>query len=109
MIEDKIKRKLKSEQGTSIFFGLLLFLAASILSVVMINGAVTTVKRVASDRKTEQNYLSCSSAAKLLRDKFENTTITRTTVIRNYENKRPGNSYTTTDVTWTTGTENDNS
>lgn len=81
MLKDLIKKKLKSEQGTSIFFGLLLFLAASILSVVIINGASTTVKRVVSDKKTEQNYLACSSAAKLLQEKIENTVITKTTVI----------------------------
>ena len=103
MLKEKIKRKLSSRQGTSIFFGLLLFLAASILSVVIINGAVTTVKRVASDRKTEQNYLSCSSAAKLLREKIEQTTITQTTVVRSAEGG------TETTVTWTTGTENANS
>ncbi|MFR2214322.1 MAG: hypothetical protein ACLS61_11220 [Ruminococcus sp.] len=49
---------MQSEQGTSIFFGLLLFLTASILSVVMLEGAVTTVKTVASDRESEQNQLS---------------------------------------------------
>ena len=41
MLREKIRKKLKSEQGTSIFFGLLLFLVASILSVVMLEGAVT--------------------------------------------------------------------
>ena len=71
MRKDKIKKKIKSQQGTSIFFGLLLFLVASMLSIVIINGAVTTVKRVASDKKIEQNYLACSSAAKLLQKKIE--------------------------------------
>ena len=68
MLREKIRKKLKSEQGTSIFFGLLLFLVASILSVVMLEGAVTTVKTVASDRESEQNQLSCTSAAQVLRD-----------------------------------------
>ena len=65
MLREKIRKKLKSEQGTSIFFGLLLFLVASILSVVMLEGAVTTVKTVASDRESEQNQLSCTSDAKV--------------------------------------------
>ena len=43
MLREKIRKKLKSEQGTSIFFGLLLFLVASILSVVMLEGAVTWI------------------------------------------------------------------
>ena len=72
MLREKIRKKLKSEQGTSIFFGLLLFLVASILSVVMLEGAVTTVKTVASDRESEQNQLSCTSAAQVLRDSITN-------------------------------------
>ena len=75
MIEDKIKRKLRSNKGTSIFFGLLLFLVASILCTIMLNASVTTVKRVESDKKAEQNYLTCSSAAKLLRDAIANIEI----------------------------------
>ena len=73
----KIRKKLNSTNGTSIFFGILFFMIASILSIVMLNGAVTAVKSVQSDRQAEQNYLTCSSAAKLLRDEIEKTAITR--------------------------------
>lgn len=72
MLKRRIKEKMQSEQGTSIFFGLLLFLTASILSVVILEGAVTTVKTVASDRTSEQNQLACTSAAQLLRDSIVN-------------------------------------
>lgn len=75
MLKKKINRKLKSEKGTSIFFGLLLFMVASMVSVMILNGAVTAVKRVESDRKAEQNYLVCSSAARMLRDVIENSVI----------------------------------
>nr|WP_295309180.1 hypothetical protein [uncultured Blautia sp.] len=75
MIRNKIKKKLQSKQGTSIFFGLLLFLIASILSTVMLSASVTAVKSVESDRKTEQSYLTCSSAAKMLRDAIQNTCV----------------------------------
>lgn len=104
MRKDKIKKKIKSQQGTSIFFGLLLFLVASMLSIVIINGAVTTVKRVASDKKIEQNYLACSSAAKLLQKKIENTTITKTTVITS-----KGTNSAPPEITWKDGVENENS
>ena len=84
MLKEKINQKLKSEKGTSIFFGLLLFLVASVVSVVILEGAVTTVKRVESDRKAEQNYLTCSSAAKLLRDEIANSKVAQiTTVTKN--------------------------
>lgn len=75
MLKKKINKKLKSQEGTSIFFGLLLFLVASVVSVVILDGAVTAMKRVESDRKAEQNYLTCSSAAKLLRDAIENSSV----------------------------------
>ena len=81
MLVKKIQKKLKSNQGTSIFFGLLLFLVASILSAVMLSASVTAVKRVESDRKAEQNYLTCSSAAKLLRDAIESTEIEKVTTV----------------------------
>lgn len=75
IIGNRIKNKLKSNKGTSIFFGLLLFLVAAILSTVMLSASVTTVKRVESDKKIEQNYLTCSSAAKLLRDAIVGTSV----------------------------------
>ena len=82
MLREKIRKKLKSEQGTSIFFGLLLFLVASILSVVMLEGAVTTVKTVASDRESEQNQLSCTSAAQVLRDSITNIKLSATVTVK---------------------------
>ena len=75
---EKINKKLRSRQGTSIFFGILFFLIASILSIVMLNGAVTAVKSVQSDRQAEQNFLTCSSAAKTLRDAITDIKVTRT-------------------------------
>ena len=84
MKEDRTLQKLRSTQGTSIFFGILFFLIASILSIVMLNGAVTAVKNVQSDRKNEQSFLTCSSAAKTLRDLITETKVicTRQTEIQ---------------------------
>ena len=98
MLKEKIIKKLNSRRGTSIFFGLLLFLAASILSVVIINGAVTTVKRVTSDKKAEQNYLTCSSAARILQDAIINSKVIRTVT----ETRITGTSETSTktETTW---------
>lgn len=98
MLKEKIIKKLNSRRGTSIFFGLLLFLAASILSVVIINGAVTTVKRVTSDKKAEQNYLTCSSAARILQDAIINSKVIRTVT----ETRTTGTSGTSTEIetTW---------
>ena len=104
MIGNRIKKKLKSNKGTSIFFGLLLFLVASILCTVMINASVTTVKRVESDKKAEQNYLTCSSAAKLLRDSIANIEIKKvTTVVENVSNNTIVSSNET--AVWSAGTK----
>lgn len=87
---EKINKKLGSTQGTSIFFGILFFMIASILSIVMLNGAVTAVKSVQSDRQAEQNFLTCSSAAKTLRDAITETKVTRVkTVITKMNNQEP--------------------
>lgn len=85
-----IIKKVTSTQGTSIFFGLLFFMIASVLSIVMLDGAVTAIKNVESDRRTEQNFLTCSSAAKTLRDAVMDICITKVqtvTVSGNTENK----------------------
>ena len=86
MLKERFRKKWKSTQGTSILFGLLLFLIASILSIVMLNGALTAVKSVASDRKAEQNFLTCSSAAKTLRDAITDTCVIQTRKIIFNEN-----------------------
>ena len=97
MLKKKINRKLKSEKGASIFFGLLLFMVVSVVSVVILDGAVTAVKRVESDRQAEQNYLTCSSAAKLLRDAIENSSIKwQRKVSLDYK----GNETGTPEITW---------
>ena len=72
MLKRRIKENCNLNRVPPIFFGLLLFLAASILSVVILEGAVTAVKTVASDRTSEQNQLACTSAAQLLRDSIVN-------------------------------------
>ena len=69
MLREKIRKKLKSEQGTSIFFGLLLFLVASILSVVMLEGAVTTVKTVAPELRDSITNIKLSATVTVKKDK----------------------------------------
>ena len=107
-----IKGKLNSRKGTSIFFGLLLFLAASILSAVMISAATTTIKRVESDRKVEQNYLTCSSAATMLRDGIIGTEIKYVQKeILEYTKQWPWGNYTQTgsskDTSWSNAAKTD--
>ncbi len=101
---EKMNKKLRSRQGTSIFFGILFFLIASILSIVMLNGAVTAVKSVQSDRKAEQNFLTCSSAAKTLRDAITDMKITRT-----QRTKYQGSKATSEEPVWTVASRSETS
>ncbi len=93
--------KLVSEQGTSIFFGILFFMIAAILSIVMLSGAVTTVKAVHSDREAEQNYLTCSSAAKTVCDAITKTKVvcTEKVVVTETKTGRKGSKTETTTTT----------
>ena len=72
-----IKRKLNYNQGISIFFGLFLFLVASVLSAVMLEGALTAMKSVEAGRTAEQNYLTSASAAKTIGKAITETKIVR--------------------------------
>lgn len=104
--------KLVSEQGTSIFFGILFFMIAAILSIVMLSGAVTTVKAVHSDREAEQNYLTCSSAAKTVCDAITKTKVICTEKVVVTETKKGiggGKLNTTTSTTtdWSTAKTED--
>lgn len=72
-----IKRKLNSTQGISIFFGLFLFLVASVLSAVMLEGALTAIKSVEAGREAEQSYLTSASAAKTIGKAIIETRIVR--------------------------------
>ena len=99
---ERIKKKLHSQSGASFLFALLAFLVAAVVSVTIISAAVTTVRRVNSDREAQQAQLTLDSAAQLVRDEMEETkyiittTKTETTTTTIEEN---GTSTSTTDVT----------
>lgn len=72
----QVKAKLHSQRGVSILFALLLFLVASMVSVVILDAAVTSAYRIHDDREEEQQYLAVSSAGTLLRDVLQSTICT---------------------------------
>lgn len=83
----RIREKLNSQSGVSFLLALLAFLVAAMVSVTIVAAAVTTVKRVNSDRESQQAQLTLISAAQLVRDEMEETryiittTTTETTTI----------------------------
>ena len=75
-----IKQKLKSENGASFLLALLAFLVAAMVCVTIITAATSSVKRVHSDRESQQMQLAITSAAQLVRDTMEETKYSITTV-----------------------------
>ena len=68
-----IKQKLKSENGASFLLALLAFLVAAMVCATIITAATSSVKRVHSDRESQQMQLAISSAAQLVRDTMGET------------------------------------
>jgi len=75
-----IKQKLKSENGASFLLALLAFLVAAMVCVTIITAATSSVKRVHSDRESQQMQLAITSAAQLVRDTMGETQYRITTV-----------------------------
>ena len=69
-------KKLKQQQGATIFMALLLLLAATVVSVAILTAATTAAHHLENDRASQQAYLTVSSAAELLRDDIENSAYT---------------------------------
>lgn len=61
-------QRLRSERGATILMALLLVLVAVMVSALILSSAVNAVRRVKSDRDAQQDYLTVSSAAELIRD-----------------------------------------
>ena len=68
-----VKNKLKSENGVSILFALLLLIVVTMVSVTMVSASVTAVKRTHSKKYNEQNSILLDSAALLLKDNIPRT------------------------------------
>ena len=69
----KVKNKLKSENGVSILFALLLLIVVAMVSVTMVSASITAVKRTHSRKNNEQNSILLDSAALLLKDNIPRT------------------------------------
>ena len=85
----QIRQKLHSRRGASLLFALLLFLVASMVSITILNAALTAAKRLKDDRAQEQEYLTLSSAARLVAKSLSESSVviteTRVTVDGTFE------------------------
>lgn len=66
-----VRQKLHSQRGASVVMALMFFLICLMVGGVMLTAASANAGRLSHLRKNEQAYLSLSSAARLLRDDFE--------------------------------------
>ncbi len=66
-----LRQKLNSQRGASILIAMVFFLLCLTVGAVVLTAATANAGRLASRRQEEQNYLTVSSAARLLRDGLE--------------------------------------
>ena len=69
-MKDKMRRKLKSQRGASIVIAMVVFIIVSMISLVIVQAALTNAARVKTQSESEQGYLNVKSAAKLLEEEI---------------------------------------
>ena len=84
--------KLHDRRGASLLMALLLLLLATMVSVVILTAVSSAARHLSRDREAQQNYLTVSSAAELLRSGIKGAKYTRTeTVTYTYDYDAEGN------------------
>ena len=68
---------MKNNSGATILMALLLLLLASVISALILTAATNAAHHLRNDRKAQQNYLTVSSAAELIRDSILQESYTR--------------------------------
>lgn len=64
-------RKCSQDRGATFVFSLVVFLIATIISMTLVNGALTSAENAGDLRESQQEFLSVSSAAQLFRAAVE--------------------------------------
>ena len=103
----KIFFKLNSNQGASLLIALLVFLVASMVSVVIVSASLTAVKRVRDDQDEIANQLAVNSAARLVADCITESgfTVTKTTTTLPAPDENPNPSPTSNETLSYVGAE----
>ena len=82
---------MKNNSGATILMALLLILLATAVGAAVLTAAVSAARHLRSDREAQQNYLTVSSAAELIRDSITGQTYQRTlTEIHTFKEKEDG-------------------
>lgn len=77
---NNMMKKLRSDKGASITFGLLLFMVCAVLCTVIIVAATTASGRLANMAEADQRYYSVTSACGLLEELLDEQEVTVVTV-----------------------------
>ena len=102
-------KRLKNNSGATILMALLLILLATAVGAAVLTAAVSAARHLRSDREAQQNYLTVSSAAELIRDsiagdKYERTMTETHTALRDADGTITGENVSySTNVTNPTG------
>lgn len=75
-------KKVKNNSGATILMALLLILLATAVGAAVLTAAVSAARHLRSDREAQQNYLTVSSAAELIRDSINGQTYERTLTVK---------------------------
>ena len=98
---NRIKNKLNNSHGVSILFGLLLFMVASMVSIVIISASSTSAKRSYYTSGSVQESQAVESLALFMKKEINNKTINYS-----YEKNKDG-SYTLKSTTGSDSSFND--
>ena len=92
-------KKLRSERGASILMALVLLLLASMVSAVILTAATSAARRVRNDREAQQDYLTVSSAAEMIRDGIRQDKYYRKVTVTTYQPEKREENGVTVSVT----------
>ena len=73
---DRIRKRLCSEKGASLSYALLLFLVAAAVGSVVLTAATSASGRLAGLAEADQRYYSVTSAAELLKERYDGQQVT---------------------------------
>ena len=84
-------KRSKNNSGATILMALLLILLATAVGAAVLTAAVSAARHLRSDREAQQNYLTVSSAAEMIRDSINGQTYERAlSEIHTFKEKEDG-------------------
>lgn len=80
MMRNSIQNKLKEQKGASLVLALFLLIVVTVVATIIVNSAFSNAGRVRRNIRAEQNYLTVSSAAELVKGYLGDLTMVYTKI-----------------------------